>query len=55
MHIFYNEAFDFRIAIQVDNFHQACEILRDYLHGKKCGSHELEVADFKHEVVDIIL
>ena len=34
MHIFYNDTFDFRIAIKVNDFHQACDILRIYLKGK---------------------
>lgn len=55
MHIFYNDTFDFRIAIKVNDFHQACDILRIYLKGKKYGTRELEVCDFKYESIDVIL
>lgn len=55
MHIFYNDTFDFRIVIKVNDFHHACEMLRTYLKGKKFGVHELEIGDFTHESIDIIL
>ena len=52
---FYNDTFDFRIVIKVNDFHHACEMLRTYLKGKKFGVHELEIGDFTHESIDIIL
>jgi len=55
MHIFYNGTFDFRIVINVDDFRQACDILRIYLKGKKYGVHELETGDFTHEHIDVVL
>ena len=55
MYTFYNNTFDFRILIRCSDYHQACEMLRKYLKGKKFGVHELEVSDFTYESVDVIL
>lgn len=55
MHIFYNEAFDFRIVIKAEDFHIACEKLRGYINDKKFGVHKLTINDFTYEQVDVIL
>lgn len=53
MYIFYNETFDFRIAVQLDDYHIACEKLREYINDKKFGV--LTINDFTYEQVDVIL
>ena len=55
MHIFYNETFDFRIAVQAEDYHIACEKLREYINDKKFGLHGLAINDFIYEQVDVIL
>lgn len=55
MHIFYNEAFDFRIVIKAEDFHIACEKLREYINDNKFGVHTLTINDFTYERVDVIL
>lgn len=55
MHIFYNETFDFRIVIKTEDYHIACEKLREYISGNKFGSHKLTITDFTYEQVDVIL
>lgn len=55
MHIFYNEAFDFRIVIKAEDFYIACEKLREYINDNKFGVHTLTINDFTYEHVDVIL
>lgn len=55
MHIFYNETFDFRIVIKTEDYHIACEKLREYINDNKFGSHKLTINDFTYEQVDVIL
>lgn len=55
MHIFYNETFDFRIVIKVEDFHIACEKLREYINDNKFGVHRLTINDFTYEHIDVIL
>lgn len=55
MYIFYNETFDFRIVVRSDDYHIACEKLREYINDKKFGSHELTINDFTYEQIDVIL
>lgn len=55
MHIFYNETFDFRIIVKAEDYHIACEKLREYINDKKFGVHELTITDFTYEQVDVIL
>ena len=49
MHIFYNETFDFRIVIKIEDFHIACEKLREYINDNKFGLHKLTINDFTYE------
>lgn len=49
MHIFYNETFDFRIVVKAEDYHIACEKLREYINDK------LTINDFTYEQVDVIL
>lgn len=55
MNVFYNETFDIRIAIDVQDFHAAVEKLREYLTNQSYGSHKLTVNDFEYENVDVVL
>lgn len=55
MHIFYNDTFDFRIVIETEDYHIACEELREYLNDKKFGVHKLKMNDFTYEQVDVII
>ena len=55
MHIFYNETFDFRIVIKTENFHIACEKLREYINDKEFGVNKLTITDFIYEQVDVVL
>lgn len=55
MHVFYNEAFVFSIVDQSEDYHIACEKLREYLNDKKFGVHELTMSDFTYEQVDVII
>ena len=55
MYIFYNDTFDFRIVIKTEDYHIACEKLREYLNDKKFGVHKLKMNDFTYEHVDVIL
>lgn len=55
MHIFYNKTFDFRIVIKTEDYHIACEKLREYLNDKNFGVHTLTINDFTYEHVDVIL
>ena len=55
MHIFYNETFDFRIVIKTEDYHIACEKLREYINDKEFGVHTLTINDFTYEQVDVIL
>ena len=55
MHIFYNETFDFRIVIKAEDYHIACEKLREYINDNKFGLHKLTINDFTYEQVDVIL
>ena len=41
MHIFYNETFDFRIVIKTEDFHIACEKLREYINDNKKKNREV--------------
>lgn len=52
MHIFYNEAFDFRIVVKAEDYHIACEKLRKYIN-KEFGTHKLTINDFIYEHIDI--
>ena len=51
----YNETFDFRIVIKTEDFHIACEKLREYINDNKFGVHKLTINDFTYEQVDVIL
>ena len=51
MHIFYNETFDLRIVIKSEDYHIACEKLREYINDKN----KLTINDFIYEQVDVIL
>ena len=55
MYIFYNETFDFRIAVQAEDYHIACEKLREYINDKKFGVRKFTINDFTYEQVDVIL
>lgn len=55
MHIFYNEAFDFRIVIKTEDYHVACEKLREYINDKEFGVHKLTITDFIYEQVDMVI
>lgn len=55
MHIFYNETFDFRIVIKAEDYHIACEKLREYINDKEFGVYKLTITDFIYEHVDVIL
>lgn len=55
MHIFYNNAFDLRIVIMVDDFHVAIEKLKEYLCDNTIPEHKLNVTDFEYEVIDKII
>lgn len=55
MHIFYNETFDFRIVIKTEDFHVACERLREYINDNKFGVHKLTINDFIYEHIDVVI
>lgn len=55
MYIFYNDTFDFRIVIKTEDYHVACEKLREYINDKKFGVHKLTITDFIYEQVDAII
>lgn len=55
MHIFYNEAFDFRIVVKAEDYHIACKKLREYINDKEFGMHKLTINDFTYEQVDVII
>lgn len=55
MHIFYNEIFDFRIVVKAEDYHIACEKLREYINNKEFGVHKLTINDFTYEQVDVVI
>ena len=55
MHIFYNDTFNFRIVVKAEDYHIACEKLREYINDKKCGVHKLTINDFTYEQVDVVI
>lgn len=55
MHIFYNYTFDLRIVVKAEDYHIACEKLREYINDKKFGVHKLTINDFIYEQVDVVI